>query len=176
MKKLIFVFLTLFITQCAFLNFRKSEPEPPEKKVVIVQTQYPKPLVGRVEWADLPDYNLHLRARIDTGAKTCSMHATNIEPSKEGEDLFVYFDTISNDNKKVRLKAKVLFETKVTSTSGVSESRYVILTKVKLGKLTEEVKVNLNDRTNLTYNFLVGRNLLMGNFVVDVSSSHVLGD
>lgn len=175
-QKLLIPINLFFLTNCSLLHFTKDEPPPVEKKVVIIQTQYPKPLVGRVEWIDMPEFQLRIRSRIDTGAKSCSLHATNIVPEKEGDSIFVSYDTVGNDGKPMRLRSKVLYESKVTSTNGKSESRYVIRTKVKLGKVSETVNVNLNDRTNLTYNFLVGRNLLMGNFVVDVSSSHILGD
>ncbi|MCG9874840.1 MAG: RimK/LysX family protein [Leptospiraceae bacterium] len=175
-NKIIQYFSIFLLSNCSLLHFTREEPQAVEKKVVIIQTQYPKPIVGRVEWIDLPDFQLKIRSRIDTGAKSCSLHATNIVPEKEGDALFVNYDSIGNDGKPVRLRSKVLYESKVTSTNGKTESRYVIRAKVKLGKVSEIVNVNLNDRTNLTYNFLVGRNLLMGNFVVDVSSSHVLGD
>ncbi|MCZ8343806.1 MAG: RimK/LysX family protein, partial [Leptospira sp.] len=61
-------------------------------------------------------------------------------------------------------------------TSGQYENRVIIKEVLKLGKVQEEVKITLNDRSNLTYPFLVGRNFLMGKFLVDVSLSHALGD
>ena len=52
----------------------------------------------------------------------------------------------------------------------------LIKEKVKMGNLEREILINLNDRTNMDYKFLVGRNLLLGRYIVDVARSHVLGD
>ena len=38
-----------------------------------------KVLIGRVEWISLPDFKIKHKSRIDTGAKTTSLHAVNIE-------------------------------------------------------------------------------------------------
>nr|WP_244288311.1 RimK/LysX family protein [Leptospira congkakensis] len=144
-------------------------------KPIVIPPQYLKPIVGRVEWVEFPNWKLKLRARVDTGAKSCSIHAVNIERITENGEVFVFFDTFV-DEKPVRLKSKFVKEAKVTSTSGVSETRIIISEVMKMGKYKEEVIINLNDRTNLTYPILIGRNFLMGKFLVDVSLSHALGD
>nr|WP_244279617.1 RimK/LysX family protein [Leptospira brenneri] len=144
-------------------------------KPIVIPPQYLKPIVGRVEWVEFPNWKLKLRARVDTGAKSCSIHAVNIERVTENGEVFVLFDTFV-DEKPVRLKSKFVKEAKVTSTSGVSENRIIISEVMKMGKYKEEVIINLNDRTNLTYPILIGRNYLMGKFLVDVSLSHALGD
>ena len=38
-----------------------------------------------------------------------------------------------------------------------------------------KTNVNLNDRNNLKHRFLIGRNLLIGDYIVDVSQSRLLG-
>nr|WP_232227769.1 RimK/LysX family protein [Leptospira wolbachii] len=144
-------------------------------KPIVIPPQYLKPIIGRVEWAEFPNWKLKLRARVDTGAKSCSIHAVNIERITENGEVFVLFDTFV-DEKPVRLKSKFVKEAKVTNTSGVSETRIIISEVMKMGKYKEEVIINLNDRTNLTYPILIGRNYLMGKFLVDVSLSHALGD
>ena len=64
----------------------------------------------------------------------------------------------------------------MTSPSGFSSKRYVIREKIKLGKIEMDIPLNLNNRTQMDYKFLIGRNFLFGRFVVDVARSHVLGD
>jgi hypothetical protein len=135
-----------------------------------------KVLIGRVEWAELPDFKIKQRARIDTGAKTSSMHAVNIvEEMKQGE-LFVKFQTANTEGKLVEITRKVDTTQRVANTAGFITKRYVIKEKVKLGNIEKEILVNLNDRSRMEYKFLVGRNLLLGRFIVDVARSHVLGD
>jgi hypothetical protein len=65
---------------------------------------------------------------------------------------------------------------RVSNTAGFISRRYVIKEKVKMGNIEREVLINLNDRSKMVYKFLVGRNLLLGRFIVDVARSHVLGD
>lgn len=169
------LFLILILANC-FGSKQIIEKKPDlHIKPIVIPPQYLKPIVGRVEWVEFPNWKLKLRARVDTGAKSCSIHAINIERVTENGEVYVLFDTFV-DEKPVRLKSKFIKEAKVTSTSGVSENRIIISELMKMGKYKEEVIINLNDRTNLTYPILIGRNFLMGKFLVDVSLSHALGD
>ncbi|WP_408098947.1 ATP-dependent zinc protease [Peredibacter sp. HCB2-198] len=135
-----------------------------------------KVLIGRIEWVELPDLKVKHKARIDTGAKTTSLHAVNIEEVEQRGELFVKFQTVDSEGKTVDLLRKVDSTQKVSNTSGFITKRYVIKEKIKMGNIEREVSVNLNDRTKMDYKFLVGRNLLLGRFIVDVARSHVLGD
>lgn len=135
-----------------------------------------KVLIGRVEWVELPELKFKHKARIDTGAKTTSLHAVNIEEVEQRGELFVKFQTVDSDGRKVDLLRKVDTTQKVSNTAGTVSKRYVIKEKVKMGTLEREILINLNDRSGMDYKFLVGRNLLLGRYIVDVARSHVLGD
>lgn len=135
-----------------------------------------KILIGRIEWVGLPDMKIKHKARIDTGAKTTSMHAVNIEEVEQRGELFVKFQTVDAEGKTVQVVRKVDMTQKVSNTSGFISKRYVIKEKIKIGNIEREINVNLNDRSKMDYKFLVGRNLLLGRFIVDVARSHVLGD
>jgi len=135
-----------------------------------------KVLIGRIEWVSMPELKIKHRARIDTGAKTTSMHAVNIEEVEQRGELFVKFQTIDSEGKTVEVVRKVDTTQKVSNTAGLVSKRYVIKEKIKIGSIEREVNINLNDRTKMDYKFLVGRNLLLGRFIVDVARSHVLGD
>ena len=135
-----------------------------------------KVLIGRVEWVNLPDLKIKHKARIDTGAKTTSLHAVNIEEVEQRGELFVKFQTLDSENKVVELVRKVGTTQRVSNTAGFVSKRYVIKEKLKMGNIEREVLVNLNDRSKMEYKFLIGRNVLLGRFIVDVARSHVLGD
>lgn len=135
-----------------------------------------KVLIGRVEWVELPELKIKQEARIDSGAKTTSMHAVNIEEVEQRGELFVKFQTVNSEGKVVEVVRKVDTTQKVSNTAGTVSRRYVIKEKIKIGNIEREVLINLNDRTKMDYKFLVGRNLLLGRFIVDVARSHVLGD
>jgi ribosomal protein S6--L-glutamate ligase len=135
-----------------------------------------KVLIGRIEWVSLPELRIKHKARIDTGAKTTSMHAVNIEEVEQRGELFVKFQTVDSEGKTIEAVRKVESTQKVSNTAGFVSKRYVIKEKIKLGNIEREVNINLNDRSKMDYKFLVGRNLLLGRFIVDVARSHVLGD
>ncbi len=159
--KLIVLFLGLI------LNF--STP-------VFAQLLKEKVLIGRVEWISIPEIKIKLKARIDTGAKTTSMHAMNIEEVEQRGELFVKFQTLDSEGKVVELVRKVGTTQRVSNTAGFVSRRYVIKEKIKMGNIEREVLINLNDRSKMEYKFLIGRNVLLGRFIVDVARSHVLGD
>ncbi|HXH76421.1 MAG TPA: RimK/LysX family protein [Bacteriovoracaceae bacterium] len=135
-----------------------------------------KVLIGRVEWVELSELKIKHRARIDSGAKTTSMHAVNISEVQQQGDLYVKFQTVNTEGNPVEMTRKVDTTQRVANTAGFISKRYVIKEKVKLGNIEKEILINLNDRSKMEYKFLVGRNLLLGRFIVDVARSHVLGD
>lgn len=159
--KVIFLFLTLML---------------PLQPVAQAQLLKEKVLIGRVEWVELPDLKVKHKARIDTGAKTSSMHAVKIEEVEQRGELFVKFQTYDSQGKLMELVRKVDTTQRVSNTAGLVSKRYVIKEKIKMGSIEREALINLNDRSGMEYKFLVGRNVLLGRFIVDVARSHVLGD
>lgn len=135
-----------------------------------------KILIGRVELVALPSLEIKHKSRVDTGAKTSSLHAVGVEEVQQGGELFVKFQSIDFEGKPKEYIRKVESTQRVVNPGGGTSKRYVIREKVKLGPIEKEISINLNDRSKMEYKFLVGRNLLLGRFVVDVARSHVLGD
>ena len=91
-----------------------------------------KVLIGRIEWVSVPDLKLKHKSRIDTGAKTTSMHAVNIEEVEQRGELFVKFQTVDSEGKTVEVVRKVDTTQKVANTSGFVSKRYVIKEKIKI--------------------------------------------
>ncbi|MBY0515594.1 MAG: RimK/LysX family protein [Bacteriovoracaceae bacterium] len=135
-----------------------------------------KIMIGRVEWVELPDLKMKFRSRIDTGAKTTSIHAFGVEEVRREDGLYVKFKTRDANGKEAEAIRKVESTQKVANAGGFTGRRYVIREKVKLGSVIREISLNLNDRDKMAYKLLVGRNFLLGHFTVDVARSHVLGD
>lgn len=133
--------------------------------------------IGRVEYIEIPNWGgLRMEARTDTGARSCSLHVTNEKTYKEQGVTYVEFETEDSKGKKYHVRTRVYQRSFIRSTSGQGEYRTVVRERVKLGPVTKTVRISLNDRSKLKYNFLIGRNLLIGKFVVDVSLSHTMGD
>jgi len=134
-----------------------------------------KIILGRIEWVRVGDANIPMQARVDTGAKTTSIHATNIKEEMINGVTHVRFDTYDDEGNIHTLLRPILSQQKVISTSGKTNRRYVIREKILIGGTIYDISVNLHNRGKLKYNFLIGRNLLIGRFIVDVSLSYVFG-
>lgn len=138
-----------------------------------------KTLVGRSEWIGLPEVGTYLEARIDSGANTSSLSATEITPfERDGED-WVRFKLGLNDEDDVVetirdkwIEAPVERRVRIVQANG-EESRPVISLLLTLGPLRESVEFTLNDRTHLDYPVLLGRRFLMDIAIIDVARRHV---
>ncbi|ELR65767.1 Hypothetical protein C942_00853 [Photobacterium marinum] len=135
-----------------------------------------KSIVGQVETIKVHELDLDFKARIDTGAKTTSIHATDIKVIGEDSDSdnmrehlghMVEFTATNENGDEVRYKGKIIKVSKIRNAQGV-ERRYAV--KMDLGWNGEHktVSVNLRDRSKLEYKLLIGRNWLSGDYLVDV--------
>ncbi len=119
-----------------------------------------KTTIGEVEEVVLLKWDSKFAARIDTGANSTSLDARKLKI----KDNFVEFK-MRND-KKVKLE---VLEYRYIRTSVGRELRPVVLLDICLGSLHLLTQVTLTDRSHLKYALLIGRRVLKGNFVVDVS-------
>lgn len=137
-----------------------------------------KIIVGSEEWCTLPELGLPaIKARIDSGAKTSSLHAFNIEPFEENGKYWVKFSIhpIQNNRKIVKhCQAEVIDRRTVKSSSGSVEKRYVILTRMSLGNITWNVEVTLTNRDSMGYRMLIGRQAMEDRVLVDPSKAFCL--
>lgn len=138
-----------------------------------------KLLVGAEEWCRFPDLALPaVKARVDSGAKTSSLHAFNIQPFKRGGVPWVRFNICPiQDNRKtlVSCEAPVHDRRKVKSSSGTSETRYVIKTTLGIADSSWEVEVTLTNRDAMGYRMLLGREAMSGRILVDPEGRMLLG-
>jgi ribosomal protein S6--L-glutamate ligase len=139
-----------------------------------------KIIVGSEEWCSLPHLNIPtIKARVDSGAKTSALHAVNITPFKKEGELWVSFEVhpIQNDGKTVvYTESRVIDKRSVKSSSGASETRYIIKSKLSLAETTWDIEVSLTNRDSMGYRMLLGRQAMAGKMLVDPESSFLLGE
>lgn len=136
-------------------------------------------IVGWREWVSLPELDLPIiKAKMDTGAKTSSLHAANIEVfSRNGSD-FVRFEVHpdEDDLSVTRLcEAMVIDKRIVKSTCGEREMRPFIRTMLHLGKRCMEIELNLTNREHMGVPILIGREAMMPDILVNPSKIFMLG-
>lgn len=141
----------------------------------------PKPekkVIGRRELVSFPELDIHdIEAKIDTGAYTSAIHCSDIhEETKPDGTKVIALDLLDSshpqyNHKKLRFSEYDLREIK--SSIGEVQERYVIRTKIKLFDETIEAEFSLSDRSDMKYPVLIGRTLLKGRFIVDVSRKNL---
>lgn len=124
---------------------------------------------GFVEKVTLVDKNLTLSAKLDTGAKSSSLNATNISrievkgvpylrftvPTKNGDYTFQceYIGKV-----KIKVRASELSPDQVKAPP---MKRPVVLLNVKLGDKVRAIRVNLTNRKRFLYPVLLGRDAII---------------
>ncbi|KJY82734.1 ribosomal protein S6 modification protein [Vibrio galatheae] len=135
-------------------------------------------IIGNLELGHLPDLGIFdLPVRIDTGAKTSSLHVDNIKKVSKNGKLHVNFDLhpdIYHLEETVRCSALVVDLRKVKSSNGKSEDRYVIETTFGLGDHTWPIQITLTNRQEMSYMMLLGREGMGERLYVDPSRSFVV--
>lgn len=131
-----------------------------------------KPIIGRREWFSIPEHGVDwVRGKIDTGARSSSLHATEIEAFQRGGADWVRFKTIDD----LECEAPVIFVKRVKSSNGIPSKRYFI--EVVAETLNDEehtLLVSLTCRAAMKCPLLLGRRDLT-NYLVDSSRSLLFG-
>ncbi len=128
-----------------------------------------KIIYGFIEKATLVEKDLTLSAKLDTGAKSASLNATNITeievdgkpflrftvPSKEGD---IEFKCVHIGEVNIKVRAG---EAQTTSLLKKSIQRPVVLMRIKLGMKERVIRVNLTNRKRFIYPLLLGREAII---------------
>lgn len=133
----------------------------------------PMPIVGWRELVHLPELGLHaVPAKIDTGARTSSLHATVLDEFERDGEKYVRF-AVDFEQQHVRqvCEAVHIDQRGITSSNGETQWRMVIKTPLKIGNLTFRAEISLANRSDMKFPMLIGRSALRRRFVVDSGHS-----
>lgn len=119
-------------------------------------------MIGWRETVSLPDLGLNpFPAKIDTGARTTAIHASDIRLYDIGGQIWVEFTPNHARLTHVDQCALPVHHIRsFTNTSGVPEERIVAITKLQIGERSERIEVSLSDRTDMRFPMIVGRTAL----------------
>jgi hypothetical protein len=134
-----------------------------------------KPMLGATALIVEVESGLRFAARVDTGANSCSIHVENLTVigrsprMQENVGKPVRF-RITNRAGQLAWLERPINEVSLIKNSNCAEWRYKVPMTFRCEGRERQVLVSLNDRSDMNYPLLVGRNYLAGAFLVDVGA------
>lgn len=136
-------------------------------------------MIGWREWVSLPELGVsRIKAKIDTGARTSSLHAFNVRAFEMDGDSLVRFDIHPYQRSRseaVEAVARVLEFRSVRSSSGHAARRPVIMTVIEVLGQSWPIEVTLANRDEMGFRMLIGRQAVRGRALVDAQRSYYGG-
>jgi hypothetical protein len=138
-----------------------------------------RPVVGWREWVALPELHVAaVKAKVDTGARSSSLHAWDVvEERRDGAAWvrFVVYPAQRDGTERIETSAPLVDHRDVRSSNGVVERRPVVRTAVVLAGQTFPIELTLTRRDEMGFRMLLGRSALRRRFLVDPGRSFLGG-
>ncbi len=138
------------------------------------------PVLGWRERVDLPEWGVRrILAKVDTGARTSSIHVEHIEEIGEGR---VRFEVVvarvarGRPERTVVVEADLLRTSSVRPSTGRVQRRPVVEALVRIGPVERRVELSLVSREHMLCRMLLGRSALAGSALVDPDRTYVASD
>lgn len=135
------------------------------------------PVFGWVEHASIEPWGAQVKAKLDTGALTSSLHAEDVRLFERAGEEWVRFNIGLRDQRSGQHAVKEfelpLYRDVKVRGAGGSDSRPVVLMKLCVGDTVYEEQFSLRDRSNMIYPVLLGRRALQHMGPIDVTRTFV---
>ena len=142
------------------------------------------PVLGWKEHVVLPEWDLALRAKLDTGARSSALHVTelielgeHVDPATGLALPIVRFDVVLGTRKAPEhheVEAPIVGHKRVRDTGARAENRPVVRTRIVCGPLDVTADITLTDRTGMNFRMLLGRLTLEHRCLVDPAHGYLL--
>jgi len=139
-----------------------------------------KQTIGWKEWVALPELGIPaIKAKIDTGARTSSLHTYQLERfTRQGKDL-VRFDIHplqKHSDISIACESEIIDMRIVKDSGGHEEERIFIRTPIQLNGNKWDIEISLTNRENMLFRMLLGRTgLISGSLLVDSAIHYAAG-
>lgn len=132
-------------------------------------------IIGWREWVSFPDLGVErIKAKIDTGARTSSIHAFQVHEFSDRGAPHVEFVVHPRQRRRqpeIICHAPIIDKRLITSSTGDRQERCVILTPVLFGDTIWPIELTLANRDVMGFRLLIGRQALRGRFLIDPGTS-----
>lgn len=137
------------------------------------------PVIGWREWLALPELGVDaIKAKIDTGARSSALHASDVEVIHQGGEAFVRFSLHARHRDKdhvVAVRAPLVNYRRVKSSNGQVSLRPTVRTVVEWQGMRWPIDLTLVNRKRMRFRMLIGRCALRNRLVVDSGKSFIGG-
>lgn len=134
-----------------------------------------RPVIGWREWVELPKLiGLPIKAKIDSGARTSSIHSFGTRRFHDGGAPWVEFllhPIQRHATPEIAAVAPIKDERWVKSSNGEAEKRIVIETAARLGETEWTIELTLASRDVMGFRMLLGREAIRRRFLIDPGRS-----
>lgn len=128
-------------------------------------------VIGWREWVEFPDWKLRMRAKVDTGARSSAIDCGEIiELPGDRVRFTVRLDR--KEKKLVTLEEPIKIRKHVRSSTGEGHNRIFVETTLRLAGIEKRIVVSLVCRKTMIHRFLLGREGLGGDFLINSSVDH----
>lgn len=116
-----------------------------------------------------------LKAKLDTGARSCSLHVDELVVSDRQGATWLSFLVCPGRPQQhpLRCEAPAVDRRVVTDTGGRRSERWFIRSEIELAGCRFSADISLSDRQHMLFPMLLGRTALQGRFQVDPAQSYV---
>jgi hypothetical protein len=124
--------------------------------------------IGWREYVALPEWGLfRIRAKIDTGARSCALDVHHLECLQEDRVRFEIALSRKDRSRVRHVEAAISRKTVVKSSLGDTHERIFVKTPLILAGIRQVVEVGLISREEMRSRMLIGRNALQGHYQID---------
>ncbi len=134
-------------------------------------------MLGYVENVYVGNLSLEMKGKLDTGADTSSVFARDTEVyRKNGKSEWVRFHLVGKKGRTIRYDKNIRRFVLIKLKTGGTIRRPVVHLPLCVGGVSGLAEVNLADREEFEYDFLVGREFLASRIIVDSASTFIADD
>jgi hypothetical protein len=137
------------------------------------------PIIGWREWVGLPGFGIEqIKAKVDTGARSSSLHAVNLRTFERDGVTWVRFQVHPVQRKSIRtvdVEMEVFEFRTVRSSNGKPARRPVVVTELALLGQIWPIELTLASRDEMGFRMLLGREAFRRRFLVDAGRSYYGG-
>lgn len=148
------------------------------KEAAVSETK-DKPVIGWREWVALPELGItHIKAKVDTGARTSALHTFELETYHDKGAPMIRFKVHprqGHQKPEVECHCQLLEQRWVADSGGHREERHVIVTELQIGLHHWPIEMTLTNRDSMKFRMLLGRTGMAEHFLVDPQLSYQLG-